>query len=474
MPSSDLKFLGLLSLVFFGYYVFFGDAESELESVSLRWYAPILSPGGYSSEALTFGLAFQEHLADLHSFGLIHHGDTASEKHVQNNLHGKERALLNDVLIRYDVPDDSAIDMRVNVCHSEPGAWHAPTPRYHTQRCPPPKSPSVRTLNVGRTMFETDSIPDGWVSRLNFMDEVWVPTAFQEEIMVLAGVAPEKLRVVPEPVETSFYRPYDDEDDEDEREDEVPPPAVWKVERSLLQSLRQYRRKGFTLFLFVGKWEERKGVRSLLRSFYQEFGVKERALLLVLTSAYHSSSDFDRQIDTILREEGLLDNDENGEGDAVKKRRKILLLNDLSQYAMPRLYSLASALVIPSKGEGWGRPHVESMSCGTPVIATNWSGPTAYLTEANSFPITVKRLVSAETSGWNSHKWAEPSESHLRSLMRQVHENEDGIVERKGRQAREDMARFSLETIAGVVHAELGRLASIGKESDDDNVHGEL
>ena len=46
--------------------------------------------------------------------------------------------------------------------------------------------------------------------------------------------------------------------------------------------------------------------------------------------------------------------------------------------------------VIPSHGEGWGRPHVESMSCGVPVIATNWSGPTEYLNEENGYPLGIE------------------------------------------------------------------------------------
>lgn len=49
--------------------------------------------------------------------------------------------------------------------------------------------------------------------------------------------------------------------------------------------------------------------------------------------------------------------------------------------------------VIPSRGEGWGRPHVEAMSCGVPVIATNWSGPTAYLTEENGFPLRYEAAL---------------------------------------------------------------------------------
>lgn len=35
---------------------------------------------------------------------------------------------------------------------------------------------------------------------------------------------------------------------------------------------------------------------------------------------------------------------------------------------MPRLYKAADAFVLPSRGEGWGRPHVEAMSMALPVI----------------------------------------------------------------------------------------------------------
>lgn len=52
--------------------------------------------------------------------------------------------------------------------------------------------------------------------------------------------------------------------------------------------------------------------------------------------------------------------------------------------------------MIPSRGEGWGRPHVEAMSCGTPIIATNWSGVTAYLTEQNGYPLQIEGLVDAQ------------------------------------------------------------------------------
>jgi glycosyltransferase involved in cell wall biosynthesis len=306
-------------------------------------------------------------------------------------------------------------------------------------------------------MFETDSIPDGWVSRLNYMDEVWVPTDAQADIFREAGVEDEKLHVVGEGVDTDFYKPTSGLEDAVTAAAADNPMA--KVEKPLLDSLRQFRYKGFTLFLFVGKWEERKGVRVLLRAFYQEFGVDERALLLVLTSAYHSSSDFDVQIDTILKEEGLLSDEREGEEEQHKRRKKVLLLNNLSQGAMPQLYSLASALVQPSRGEGWGRPHIECMSCGTPIIATDWSGPTAYLDANNGYPVEVERMESAASAGWNGHQWARPSEASLRQHMRSVHERPDEALE-KGRQARKDMLHsFSLEALAGEIAEQLARIA---------------
>ena len=56
-------------------------------------------------------------------------------------------------------------------------------------------------------------------------------------------------------------------------------------------------------------------------------------------------------------------------------RRVRILDEELALRALPRLYAAADAFVLPSRGEGWGRPHVEAMAMGLPVIATNWSAP---------------------------------------------------------------------------------------------------
>ena len=106
--------------------------------------------------------------------------------------------------------------------------------------------------------------------------------------------------------------------------------------------------------------------------------------------------------------------------------------------------------MLPSRGEGWGRPHVEAMSLGLPVIATNWSGPTAFMTRENAYPLAVQDELVAlpEDSHWKTHRWAQPSEHHLRSLLKHVHASPEE-ARRKGERAAADVRRrFAPETVA--------------------------
>lgn len=64
-------------------------------------------------------------------------------------------------------------------------------------------------------------------------------------------------------------------------------------------------------------------------------------------------------------------------------------MHHLSHPELISLYKSSGAFVLSSHGEGWGRPVVEAMSMEMPVIVTDWSGPSEYLTEENSFPLPI-------------------------------------------------------------------------------------
>ncbi len=89
---------------------------------------------------------------------------------------------------------------------------------------------------------------------------------------------------------------------------------------------------------------------------------------------------------------------------------------------------------------------------GLPVIATNHSGPTAYLTESNLYPIPIDTLLP------NGH--GEPSLSVLRKQMRRVFTQREEAQER-GRRARADLsACCSAERAADIAVSHLVRIES--------------
>lgn len=82
-----------------------------------------------------------------------------------------------------------------------------------------------------------------------------------------------------------------------------------------------------------------------------------------------------------------------------------------------------NAFVLPSRGEGWGRPHIEAMSMGVPTIATNWSGNLEFMKPWNSYLIEVDSMVEIQSGAFVGHLWANPSTLHLQSIMIDVFEN---------------------------------------------------
>jgi glycosyltransferase involved in cell wall biosynthesis len=281
---------------------------------------------------------------------------------------------------------------------------------------------------IVRTMFETDRLPDGVPERCNRMDEVWVPTRFNIETYARAGVSEKKLRVVPPGVDTRLFCPG-------------------------AAPLQVPQKRNFN-FLSVFDWQQRKGYDVLLRAYLHEFKPDEDVALILKVSLTHPAPAGieDRLVYFVEREAGL----------PLEKAPAIILINGLiPQRDMPALYAAADCFVLPTRGEGYGRPFMEALACQCPVIATGWSGQTEFLNSKNSYLIDYRVVPvphDVDVELFTGQRWAEPDVDHLRQLMRRVFSQREESRQR-ALQGRADMVqRYDWSVIIPQWVAEFRRL----------------
>ncbi|MFO1497104.1 MAG: glycosyltransferase [Verrucomicrobiota bacterium] len=369
----------------------------------VRWLAPFFNPSGYASEAINFVLP----VANRMTLGIYHDNGLTSEKFIAG-LPDQERQTL---LVARDVFPQ--IRNGIVVAHNPAnGLRRLPDADYH----------------VGRTMFETDRIPPGWAEACNAMDEVWVPSRFNLETFAQAGVHRDKLVVMPGAVDAAFFDPR---------------------RHSPLELPNRARFN----FLSIFEWSSRKGWDVLLAAYLQEFSAEDDVCLFLRTYLFSKPEGdpraaLEKRIRAYARTLNL--------GNKPLPRLE-LLADQVPHSQLPSLYLACDCYVAPSRGEGWGRPQHEAMLMERPVIATNWSANTEFMARENAYlldyEVVEAKGLEPELWHYKGHRWANPSLTHLRELMRRVEQN-PAEARQKGMAARRQMAaQYSREAVAErVVH----------------------
>jgi len=371
----------------------------------VRLAAPFLNRSGQASDALNLALPLAERL-DLATVDLSEPYALSFDEHLP--------AAVRDTLLRSR--------SRFNFILGGIGISHRSAGELNRVR--------GVAYHIGRTMFEADRLPLEWVKICNQMDELWVPSRFNVEVFASSGVVRDKLVVIPGAVDAREFDPA--------RHQPLPLPG----------------RAAFN-FLAVFDWGARKGWDVLLAAYLREFSAQDdvclylRAGLLEKTDAT-ARAGLEQQIRELTRSLQL--------GDKKLPRFEILS-EEIALAEMPGLYRAADCVVSPSRGEAWGRVAHEAMMMARPVIATNWGGHADFLSAETAYPLDYE-LVSAahlELKEWAYHgrRWANPSEKHLRELMRHVQRN-PGEARAKGVKARAHMEKhFSSDVVADQIVARL-------------------
>ncbi len=354
------------------------DQELErLRSTEFRlpdgivWRSPIWDPSGYADEGRCIAKALSQ--TDLHvSLENIAWNDTKCE------ISTEDRSLFR-ALSRCKRADTNIVITNCIPTLVEPDR--------------------SATLNVLRTTFETDRIPDEWLSRIESFDEVWVISKQNELSFRRSGVAPEKMRRVPSFIDTQLYQPDGDK---------FPLPA--ELENKFV-------------FLSVFDWQIRKGWDLLLKAYCETFSSDDPVGLLLKVSRMHGH--------TIEHVRAQANQYLQTIGQNLADRNDIYFLDEfLSANEMASLYRTADAFVLPSRGEGWGRPYMEAMSCGVATIGTNASGNIDFMNSDNSELIDAT-VVPVPENAWQEippyrgHCWWEPDVEQLAKSMKKIFDDEE-------------------------------------------------
>jgi D-inositol-3-phosphate glycosyltransferase len=175
----------------------------------------------------------------------------------------------------------------------------------------------------------------------------------KDDLILHYGALPKKIRIIPCGVNLNLFQPIDKE--------------VAK------QQLGFDDKK---IILFVGRIEPLKGIDQLLRAMtYLPNG--QRLRLVVIGGDKHSRDEIER-LQKLSKELHIKDS--------------VTFIGSVPHERLPYFYSAATACVIPSYYESFGLVALESMACGTPVVATKvgnlksviQQGETGYVVEDNT------------------------------------------------------------------------------------------
>jgi len=256
----------------------------------------------------------------------------------------------------------------------------------------------------GFGVFEGDRVPQQWqrIAEKEFVKCVLVPSNHTKDAWINAGTK-KRVEIVPHGYNHEVFVSEGNKLDHPDLKDDK-----FKVG-------------------FVGGWKDgvndRKGLDILLRAFCEEFKPEEKISLHCKINMAYQSKDI------------ILNNVESLKLPPKDKRPKIsLYMNEWPEELMAQFYRTLDVMTIPTKADAFCMPFLESLACGTTVIAPPFGGQADVVNDKNSWLMEIEKYVPA-TGGimYEESKWAIPSKEDLRKKLRYCFDNQEE-VKKKGKE----------------------------------------
>lgn len=256
---------------------------------------------------------------------------------------------------------------------------------------------------IGYWVWELPEFPDEWMEAFRFVDEVWVPSRFVQDAVTMKSPLP-VIRV---------------------------PHVVAKRRLPYLE--RRYFSLPETKFLFLMMYDihsirERKNPGGAIAAFTQAFARDDDGVSLVIKINNADAAELAAIAEEIAEHPNVH-----------------ILARSFSRYELDSLISACDGFVSLHRSEGFGLVMAEAMALGKPVVATNWSGNTDFMHEANSACVEY-RLVRLERDYGpykRGQQWADPDIEHAAWWMRRLRADagvRDTIIRRAARDIAESLS----------------------------------
>jgi glycosyltransferase involved in cell wall biosynthesis len=241
----------------------------------------------------------------------------------------------------------------------------------------------AHSYNILRTYWELPQAPFEWAAAVKGVQEIWVPNRFVEE--AFRGIFSGPIEIIPPCVEVSIGEAF--------------PRGRFGM------------KEGRFYFVFSFDYHShptRKNPIGVVSAFQTAFPNRSENVGLVIKST--GAPDRDSEIKgSILH--------------AANHDPRIRIIDSMfSRDEMLSLINQADCYVSLHRSEGFGLGMAEAMALGKPVIATNYSGNTDFLSERTGFPVsfTLRPVGDGEYVFSDGQSWAEPDIASAAEAMLQV------------------------------------------------------
>jgi len=245
-------------------------------------------------------------------------------------------------------------------------------------------------LKIAYNVWETTRQPEQFFESLKKFDQIWVPSEWQRKCTIEQGISPDKIKVVPEGVDTETFKPKN-------RMISYPTGRPFK-------------------FLLIGRWDYRKCTKEIIETFTKTFSEDENVELIL-------------SADNPFPTDGMNSTEERLERYGIT-HSSIKVVHHLSKTDYVDMLKSGDVFLSCARGEGWNLPLIEAMSCGVPSIYSNW-GAQLEFADGCGIPVNIVGEIPASSDDKDYYSWikdapgnfAEPDFNDLSMKMRDAYTN---------------------------------------------------